>query len=213
MTEKLHLKIILDKLHLTFDIWYMTYAFDICILHLTLILMILTPSYHMITDRFCGYLSNPSLISRLVSRNMNLRDAKKSFPMPDWIRFQVDLFPRSFYPWPVFFVSHPCKCSSAQLSICSFAPAWKSSHLFEIEVKEKSYISTVFQLIIFIQIMEEFTERFYCKWYIFDIFGILCHDWPRTRIILIFYFWTISGFYLFSKYFTWHEKAFSETKW
>ena len=103
------------------------------------------------------------------------------------------------------FVSHPCKCGSAQLSIFSFARAWKSSHLFardrSSEVKEKSYISTVFQLIIFIQIMEEFTERFYCKWYIFDIFGILCHDWPRTRIIFIFYFWTISGFYLGIKFF------------
>ena len=174
----------------------------------------------MITDGFCGYLSNPSLISQSVSRNMDLRDARKSFlfsharlnKISSWV--PGNLFPRSFHQWPVFLFPTlanvvPHSSASAPLLVLG------SRHIFsqETKVKEKSYISTVFQLIIFIQIMEEFTERFYCKWYIFDIFGILCHDWPRTRIIFIFYFWTISGFYLFSKYFTWHEKAFAKTKW
>ena len=40
--------------------------------------MILSQSYLIITDGFCVYLSNPSLITRSLGRNLDLRDASLS---------------------------------------------------------------------------------------------------------------------------------------
>ena len=55
-------------------------------LHLiALILMILAQSYLVVTDGFCGYLSNLSLISQSVSRNMDLRDASASKNLQNWL--------------------------------------------------------------------------------------------------------------------------------
>ena len=40
--------------------------------------MILTQSQFIFTDGFCGYLSNLSLITQSLSRNLDLRDASAS---------------------------------------------------------------------------------------------------------------------------------------
>ena len=52
---------------------------------LALILMILAQSYNLFTEGFCGYLSNLSLISQSVSRNMDLRDASASKNLQNWL--------------------------------------------------------------------------------------------------------------------------------
>ena len=67
-----------DIWHLIFDIWHL--KFDIWIWHLTWHgtskQYLLNPN--VFADGFCGYLSNLSLISQSVGRNLDLRDASTS---------------------------------------------------------------------------------------------------------------------------------------
>ena len=84
---------------------------------LALILMILAQSYNLFTEGFCGYLSNLSLISQSVSRNMDLRDASASKNLQNWL-LQLEVKIRQ----PIFDIN--------VLTLMSSLAFWSSQYVY-----------------------------------------------------------------------------------